>query len=333
MKMKPIILLAMLCLVLNPRSFSQSFVTITGSSNLFISSGSTIDLNNLALIPSTGYNLLANTTTLNSAVSHPYSTGIPILRSYLFSNTLPAFSGAISISYKTPELNGLNASTLELNGYTSGWHHYTSTTGTNVATASGLNSVAFSELTLASLLAPLPLKWISVNAYSDNGLNSVKWTTADEVNCKDYQVFKSPDAITWQTAGFPINALNGSGLNNYSWIDSSGAKGLIFYRVRQRDFDDAYSYSITVSLKDAPAVKITVYPNPSANQLSVSSGDATLNLKQLRVYDESGKLVAQTGPINASQYSLSTGGFAKGTYVLFIQLSNGTTTTRTFLKK
>jgi len=330
--MKPIILLAMLCLVLPPRLFSQSFFTIKGSSNLFVSSGSTLDLNGLVLAPSAGYNLVTNATTLNSAVTHP-ATGIPILRSYLFSPSLPTFSGAVSIYYNTSELNGLNASTLELNGYTTSWNHYTSTAGTQVVTASGLSSVAFSELTLASSLNPLPLKWVSVNASSENGLNSVKWTTADEVNCKDYQVFKSLDAISWQSAGFPVKALNGSGPNNYSWIDSSGAKGLIFYRVRQRDFDDAYSYSITVSLKGTPAVKVTVYPNPSTDLLSVTSGDATVNLKQLRIYDQSGKLLSQTGPVNASQYSLSTGGFARGTYILFIQLSNGATTTRTFLKK
>ncbi len=332
MKMKPFILLPVLCLVLNLRSPGQSFFTITGSSNLFISSGSTINMNNLVLVPSAGYNLVAVTTTLNSAVTHPYTTGTPILRSYLFSNTLPAFSGTISIYYNTSELNGLTASTLQLNGYTTTWNQYISTTGTNVATASGLSSVAFSELTLASSSTPLPLTWVSVNAYFDNGRNNVQWTTANEVNCKDYQVFKSFDGKSWQTAGFPVTALNELGPNNYSWIDSTDAKGLIFFRVRQSDLDGAYSYSITVTLKSTPAVNIMVYPNPSSNQLLVSSGDATLTFKQLRIFDETGKLVSQTGPVNASQYSLSIGGFASGAYHLFIQLSDGTTATKTFIK-
>jgi hypothetical protein len=314
------------------RGFAQGFI-ITGSSNFYVSSGTTVNLNNLVLVPSAGYNMTNNNIALNSSVSNLYTGGPPISRSYLFSNIPPAFSGAISIYYLTSELNGLSPATLQLNGYSTLWSHYPTTAGTNVATASGLSSITFSELTLASSFSPLPITWISFSGSSVQGMNMLNWTTADEVNCRSYQVSKSTDGIQWQMIGPVIKALNGAGLNEYSWTDSTVETAQSFYRIRQTDYAGDYTYCKIVVLSSTANATLMVYPNPTSDGILVSSGDASLNISQLRLYDSDGELLTEAANLAVARYSLPMRQLTSGIYYLSVILSNGRTATKTIFKK
>ncbi len=333
MKVKPFLIGAAL-LFLHPHLFSQSFFYVSSGSNLFIGSGQTVSMDSLVFVPSAGYNItgltsVAHNTTITNPSSNPY-----ISRVYLFNGTLPAFSGSVSVYYQTSELNSLTPATLQVNAFgTTAWTSYVSTTGANFATASGLSAVTLTEITLASAALPLPLKWLSVNAFDNNGMNEVTWTTADEANCKNFQVYKSTDGSSWSAAGFPVAARNTEGPNDYSWNDSSITSGISYYRVRQSDYDNNYSYSSIVTVKSSGIFSVVIYPNPASSALSVAINNSSLHFKQLRIYDGSGRLVRQETGGEDSHYLFNISGLASGAYQLMINLSDGTVSTKSFFKQ
>lgn len=331
MSLKPLIGLLLSFLIFTTYSFSQPFLTVSGTSNLYISPASSLNLNSLVITPTVGFNLTANTVTLNSSVTNPYAGGPPILRSYLFSNTLSAFNGTISLYYKTPELNGLTASTLQLNGFTTGWNNYPSTNGANVTTTSGLSGVAFLELTLASSLSALPLNWLSVSVSSVKEGNLIQWTTTDETNTKHFQVLKSVNGSSWKHVGSPVPAMNRSGINAYSQVDPDISNSNSLYRVRQTDIDGVYSYSKTVAVTHSPGIDIAIYPNPATHILFVRNDNLRSGIKRLEVVNATGAQVYQSSTINGTLCAIATSSFARGSYNLIIHLKNGTTAVKSFV--
>jgi hypothetical protein len=315
-------------------SFSQTVFSITGSSNLFISSGQIISLDSLVLTPSAGYNITGARVLTHTAALTTMSSTPSILRSYLFSSALSSYSGSISIYYLTSELNSLTPSTLQLNTYSASWGHFTSANGTNNTNAAGLSNISFTELSLAAASAPLPLLWLSLSAVRQNGSVYVQWSTSDETNCKDYQVQKSLNGSDWSDPAPPQAAKNTAGLNRYAWTDPSPLTGQVYYRIRGLDNDGVYSYSTTVVVQPTNAGDngITVYPNPATRLLTVITGSGNVLLKQVRIRDMEGRTILMATAAGR-RYQADISRLAKGNYSIFLIFSDGSVVSKAFSKE
>ena len=301
-------------------SFSQTVLSITGSSNLFIASGTTISLDSLVLTPSAGYNLTGtNNLTHNTTLTNG-STTPSINRAYSLTNALTGYSGSITVYYLSSELNSLSAPTLQVNAFNNSWTHYTGTDGTNFATASALSNISFSELSLASSSSPLPLLWLSLSATRDNGTVDLRWSTTDETNCKDFQVQRSTNGADYTNPAPPLTARNTPGPNAYTWTDSSAFRTITYYRIRESDYDNAYSYSSIVVARAATG-NVMIYPNP------VTTGTFSVlvtapGTKMISIYNSAGMLYQQVSFAGSAQ-DIPTTGWPKGFYLLRIAMADG----------
>ena len=316
-------------------SYSQAVLSVTGSSSIYISAAQTVSLDSLVLIPSAGYTISgANLLTHTTSLTHP-STTPAINRAYNFTSPLSAYTGSISIYYQPSELNSLPPSSLEVNAYNSGWNHYTSTDGTNYATAGTLSNLSFAELSLAPVAAPLPLFWLSVSAVRQNNGTNVQWYTTNETNCKNYQVQKSPDGSNWSDAGLPLAARNTRGPNPYNWTDSSTITGVAYYRIRESDYDNVLSYStiVVVGGTGGNTANLRIYPNPTTSLLSVIAGINGPGIRAVRICDAEGRTVLTEIVEGQWQYQVNVSLLPKGIYTLVAGFSDGSSVARSFLKK
>ncbi len=310
-------------------------MNIAAGGNVYIQQNANISFDSLVLTPSADVLFTANNITKSAIVTH-VATGNYINRVYSFSSPVMDYSGSITIVYKDNELNGLDENNLVLDAYNNNsWQAFTNNVSRNMTdnylTADGLTNISLDELTLASSNSVLPLQWISVEASRGNNVTYIKWTTANEVNCKYYQVQKSSDATTWTNIGNTIAASNYVALNDYSLIDAALLYSTTYYRIVQMDVNGKMNYSSIVSVKDNGKDEISVFPIPAVSVVNVRANNNT-TIKRIKLFDAGGKLLMVKEGSNNALYSFAISNLSSGFYLLSIETNNGKTT-KSFMKK
>lgn len=114
-----------------------------------------------------------------------------------------------------------------------------------VGTTSGAG--LFGDFALASIgggINVLPIELLGFAA-EPNELGSVltRWTTASETNNDYFTVQRSADGFSWEHLGDVIGAGFSNAELTYQYTDPAPLPGRSYYRLRQTDFDGAYTHS------------------------------------------------------------------------------------------
>lgn len=147
---------------------------------------------------------------------------------------------------------------------------------------------------------PLPLNFVNFTYSIDNENVILNWTTSSEINNEYFSIERAETINDFSSIG----EVDGSGTTtnevNYEFTDAKPLD-LAYYRIKQVDFDDNFSYSkvIRVALKDN-FEELTVYPNPtSPNNINIRGYVASeTDRVNINFYDVMGKssLVIETDP-------------------------------------
>jgi hypothetical protein len=199
------------------------------------------------------------------------------------------------------------------NGGTTG----TATNGTIVTSGA---VTAFSPFTLASaiLANPLPVELTSFTAsVTKSGTGLLQWHTAAELNNDRFEIERSVNGVDFTQLG----SVDGSGTtnrpNDYQFEDTNPVLSLVYYRLKQVDFDGEFEYSSLVPLDftsgESNSGQLTVSPNPinSGSFASFRSGDRTI-IQSVTVYNSVNQIVRQYSEVQG----FSTEGLAPGIYIV-----------------
>ncbi len=169
--------------------------------------------------------------------------------------------------------------------------------------------------------SPLPIELISFSAKKQDNDVLLNWATASELNNDRMELQKSFNASDFET----IATLKGSGTTNeksvYSFLDKTPfektgtpALNIIYYRLKQIDFDGAFENSRIISIVDETTGKVVLYPNPASDLIIIMN---ISNFQDFSVTDILGRTVinGQYDPGN----SLDISKLQTGCYFLNIQ--------------
>lgn len=149
-----------------------------------------------------------------------------------------------------------------------------SATGTGTITTSSFTS--FSKFTFANAaggLNPLPIELVNFQAISDNDVVNLDWTTMSEINNDYFTIERSADGVSFEEIAEIDGAGNSITRRDYHTIDKKPVVGANYYRLKQTDFDGAFTYSqiIVVNFGMEEILTVSTYPNPSsADQIHVN---------------------------------------------------------------
>jgi hypothetical protein len=312
---------------------AQNIVTVSSGTNFYISSGTTVSFDSLVFTPSAAMNIAgANSITRSTTLVH--SSPDPFVsRTFHFASTFGSYSGTITEYYATSELGIISQSQALVAVFgASNWSDYTSTTGSDFATAAGLSNISLNEIVLGSSLTPLAITTINVNAIPENNFNNISWTTTNESAAKTFFVQKSSDAIHWANVSQPISANDSLQSNNYSWNDHATSASIIYYRILQINKDDESVYSSIVTLKNSNDAQLVIFPNPVSSILFINSGNAKM-ITSVNLFSNDGKQISLAQNLNTTNCNLNTSSLLKGAYLISIIFADGTTTTKSFIKQ
>lgn len=124
--------------------------------------------------------------------------------------------------------------------------------------ASGINALGV-WWALSSSTSPLPIKLVNLNAHCNPDNVELKWVTGSETNNDFFSILRSPDGINFKEIGTVNGAGNSSSTINYIWQDDNPLFGNAYYRLRQTDYNGAYTLSKIISIdcdNDIARIKI-----------------------------------------------------------------------------
>lgn len=175
-------------------------------------------------------------------------------------------------------------------------------------------------------MTPLPIELLSFDAKLNGGHVDLNWITSTEIN-NDYFVVERADGnLAWKE----ILTQNGAGNSNtqlhYSDLDRNPLNGISYYRLKQVDFDGAYSYSDIVSVSNSIVRNdhVLLFPNPSGiGTVFVSLPSEIQDETTISMTDMTGKIVIQEkGIFNQNLVELNYGSLPQGIYLINVRSSS-----------
>jgi len=193
---------------------------------------------------------------------------------------------------------------------------------------------AFCNISLASDCScnALPISLTKFNVQKKNDDVAISWETASETNNDYFTLERSTDGKIWESIFTCKGAENSTEINIYSFIDKDVETGILYYRLKQTDFNGDYIYSDVRSIRISNSdLEFTVYPNPTNyyNVNIVVSGKKDEKII-LEVSDNIGKVIyngevslnnSTTKNINLADYCI----LHPGIFYTITVISNGKT--------
>lgn len=204
------------------------------------------------------------------------------------------------------------------NGGTTG----TATNGT-IVSAGVVSTFGTFTLASSSLANPLPvqLSWFKASVTA-SGTGLLEWRTESELNNDRFDIERSVNGIDFERLGSVEGAGTTNAANQYSFEDKNPVLSLVYYRLKQVDFNGKSEYSSLVSLNftgaEFNAEQFSVAPNPIAAglfatfKIQTANGTSTTIRQSVVVYNNMNQVVRQY----TDAEGFSTEGLAAGMYVV-----------------
>lgn len=167
----------------------------------------------------------------------------------------------------------------------------------------------------------LPVSFLSFEATLQSDYIALSWSTASEINSKEFSVQRSLDGINFETIGNIATAGNSNTLRNYKFDDLQSTRlkvQVIFYRIMETDMDGKSFYTNVKRVKiPEDRNKFMLVYNPVRDEALLNYESMERNVAFIRVTDYLGRVVL-TQQMNvipgANQIKLQTSRLAKGIY-------------------
>jgi trimeric autotransporter adhesin len=143
---------------------------------------------------------------------------------------------------------------------------------------------------------PLPVTWASIGAHASRQDAIVTWATASETNNRGFEVERSFDGKRFSFIRFVTGNGNSNKPNTYRLVDENilNDHAVVFYRLKQVDFNGKGSYSKTVSVSRTElgsAASLQAYPNPFNDGLTVVYQSSARTEASVKIFDINGKTI------------------------------------------
>ncbi len=135
----------------------------------------------------------------------------------------------------------------------------------------------------------LPVTLVSFTGKEQAGKAVLTWTTSTELNNSHFDVERSMDGINFKKVGEVAGSGNSSTIKQYRFVDELTNAKVIYYRLKQVDYNGEFEYSNIINLTAKglnAATQISIFPNPASGSISIDG-----LTEQAIVYDAVGRAV------------------------------------------
>ncbi|MBN2745810.1 MAG: T9SS type A sorting domain-containing protein, partial [Bacteroidales bacterium] len=168
----------------------------------------------------------------------------------------------------------------------------------------------------------LPVELISFVAVENEGVVNLTWVTASEINNSHFEVLRSYDAVNFEVIGLVEGHGTSNIIRQYSSQDNPANSGMVYYRLRQIDFDGRFEFSEIISVSISANGELSVFPNPANSSDLINVNMSVEDDYEFSIYNLQGKLV-KNEKFRGNQIQISAAEFAPGIYLIRVKDSVG----------
>jgi len=185
--------------------------------------------------------------------------------------------------------------------------------------ANSISSTAPNGFSLTSL----PVTFSSFYAVKNNNNVMLTWSTAQEFNNNNFEIQRSTDGSNWNVIAVIMGAGTSTSTMQYSYTDKNVNAAVMYYRIRQVDFDNKSAYSIVKTIRGSEAAPVTkVYA--ASNAVNIEFNKAVAGNITVRIINANGQLMAQQNfGQSAYRITMNTNGKGAGLYVIQVSDNQG----------
>jgi hypothetical protein len=165
----------------------------------------------------------------------------------------------------------------------------------------------------------LPIELLTFKGENRNGVNYLKWITATEINNDHFELERSQNGTDFILIRTIDGAGNSTNPRQYFASDATAPNGISYYRLKQVDYDGAFSYSNIIAVKNAGS--IGTLSIESMDEVSLLADYNSLDAQHitLRLIDIRGNILRNDGISIAkgiNQFRVNTDNLQRGIYIL-----------------
>ncbi len=177
---------------------------------------------------------------------------------------------------------------------------------------------------------PLPVAYSYFRGILDENQRVIlTWATALESNNQYFEIEKSTDAANYVSLG---KLVAHNKISSYTFKDEIPITKATYFRIKQIDFDDAFSYSRPIALLPQTQndnFDIKLWPNPSTQTINIQLPE-NQNIINYSILKLSGSTVAD---YQVFKQNIDIQSLQKGIYILVLKNQSGQTLSRKFVKE
>ncbi|MDP4254181.1 MAG: T9SS type A sorting domain-containing protein [Bacteroidota bacterium] len=178
---------------------------------------------------------------------------------------------------------------------------------------------------------PLPVKLLFFTASTGNEGVALTWRTAAWVDEAWFVVERSPDGTHWEELERVAGAGASSQPLDHTAKDLHPYPGKSFYRLILTDRDGQSTYSKLIVIDWNTKARVSLYPNPASDQLSVTvpeSGRFSLDLVNI-----GGQVVISIPETQGNRTTVNVAGLDAGIYFLHVSYAGKTETVKVMIRR
>ena len=144
--------------------------------------------------------------------------------------------------------------------------NFQGTTVTLTADNSCLVGLSFNDITSSIRvikITTVPVEWLDFTALKKEAVTVLNWSTTSETNSDQYNIERSLDGQQFETIGKVKAAGNSTAVSYYTFEDKEISDGIVYYRIKQIDFNGAFKYSLIIHIENtSKGFLASNFPNP-----------------------------------------------------------------------
>lgn len=177
----------------------------------------------------------------------------------------------------------------------------------------------------------LPIELLSFNTTCLDGKTELNWITSSEINNDYFVIENSTDGINFGEVITKKGAGNSQINISYSVTDDNKYSGTAYYRLKQVDFDGAFSYSSIIAATCISDTKVNIYPNPFNDYIMV---DLKTNYSKIILTNAVGQFIKEINLLaNQNILKIDLADFPKGIYFIKLIGTDNSILTKKLIKQ